>query len=121
MRNRPRPSAPHGSPPEILAGVERRVLRALCGGTSVRALLERIVAELKDYRWSEPEHKVVFEALTRIRSHDLKALQAQLPAQTTRMGFPDVDWTIYLGGAETPASEIETLIEKLKAETKDRS
>jgi hypothetical protein len=70
--------------------------------------------QLRDYRWREPEHEVVYEALTRIRSHDLKALQAQLPAQTTRMGFPDVDWTIYLSGAETPASEIETLIEKLK-------
>ena len=96
-------------------------MRALCGGPSVRARWERIVAELKDYRWREPEHEVVFEALTRIRSHDLKALQAQLPAQTTRMGFPDVDWTIYLSGAETSASEIETLIEKLKEDAKRRA
>lgn len=118
MRNRPRPSASRGSPPETLAGVERRVLRALCGGTTIRARWERIVVELKDYLWREPEHKVIFEALTRIRSHNLKAIQAQLPAQTTRMGFPDVDWAIYLSGAETSASEIEALIEKLKEDTK---
>jgi hypothetical protein len=37
------------------------------------------------------------------------------------MGFPDVDWTIYLSSAETSTSDIETLVEKLKAETNDLS
>lgn len=112
---------PRGNPPETIADIERRILRRLCGGPAARASWERIVAKLKGYRWREPEHKVVFEALTRIRSHDLKALQSQLPAQTTRMGFPDVDWTIYLSGAEMPMSEIERLVRKLNAGTKDRA
>jgi len=111
---RQRPAQPKNR--ENLAAIERRVLGALCGGSIARAKWNRIVGGLREYRWLEPEHQVVFEALTRIRSNDPKTLQARLPAQTTRMGFPDVDWKIYLSGAEAPVPEIERLVRKLRAE-----
>jgi len=112
---------PRSTPPESISDIEGHVLRGLCGSPISPSLWKHLVAELKDYRWHHPEHKVIFDALTRIRTHDFRAMQAQLPAQTTRMGFPDVDWAIYLSGAKTPAPKIKRLVEKLKADTKDRS
>jgi len=119
MRNRRRTSTPPSNSTDSITDIERRILRVLCGGPIARATRERAIVELKGYRWREPEHKVVFEALGRIRSHDLKTLQAQLPAQTTRMGFPDVDWTAYFSGAGTP--DMARLVRQMKARARVRS
>jgi hypothetical protein len=64
---------------------------------------------------------VVYEALRAIRSRDPSTRRDQLPAQVTRMGFPDLDWSLYFGGAELPTSGIEDLIRRLNPKAAGRS
>src|ERR1039458_2790813 len=95
--------------------LERRILRALCGSANTPAAWDGLTSQLADHTWQEPEHRVVYEALRQIRSRDPKTRREQLPAQATRMGFPDVEWTAYLspeGGEKTDAKQ---LIARLKA------
>jgi hypothetical protein len=62
----------------------------------------------------DPKHRVVFEALTALPGRQPSALREQLPAQATRMGFPDVNWQNYFAApADAPA--IETLVAQLLA------
>jgi hypothetical protein len=107
---------PFDNVPEL----ERRILRSLCGGATSSATWEALASQLVDHMWQEPEHRVVYEALRQIRSRDPKARREQLPAQATRMGFPDVEWTAYLS-PETEAEIVpEQLIARLKAATVGR-
>src|SRR5580658_9984700 len=57
--------------------------------TAIRAA---ILAQLRTHHWQDPEHRVVFEALTALPGRQASDLREQLPAQATRMGFPDVNW-----------------------------
>jgi len=57
---------------------------------------------------------VVFESLcglsgslTRVQLHE------QLPAQATRLGFPDVAWQNYLTSDDVDAGDIHSLIKQL--------
>ena len=73
-----------------------------------------ILAQLRAHRWQDPEHRVVFEALTLLPGRDATELREQLPAQATRMGFPDIDWDPYFA-ASTDDAAIETLVAELLA------
>jgi hypothetical protein len=107
---------PGNDSPTRIASLERDVLRTLCAWVGAAAKWEAVNRSLSSYAWQEPEHKVVYEALRRIRSRSTKAWRDQLPAQATRMGFPDVDWQSYLDANETPLSQkqLEELIRDLK-------
>jgi hypothetical protein len=100
-----------------IAALERSVLRALCTDVGATREWEGITRSLAGYVWREPEHRVVYEALRRIPSRTTKTRRDQLPAQATRMGFPDVDWANYLDANETPPSRdhLDRLIADLKA------
>ncbi len=76
--------------------------------------------QLADHLWQEPEHHVVYVALRQIRSRDPKVRRDQLPAQATRMGFPDVEWRAYLSPVAEEEMDPEQLIARLKAATADR-
>jgi len=100
---------------EIL-DLERLVLTALCASVGLGGRRELILSALSRHQWRAPEHRVVYEALTRMPSADPGAICAELPAMATRMGFPDVDWDAYfLPGADPAATEIEELIKRLAA------
>jgi hypothetical protein len=71
-----------------------------------------ILAQLRTHHWHDPEHRVVFEALTALPGRQASELREQLPAQATRMGFPDVNWQNYFA-APADASAIETLVAEL--------
>ncbi len=75
---------------------------------------QRILTTLRAHQWRDPEHRVVFEALESLPGRYVKELHEQLPAQATRMGFPDVNWDDYFapGAADSP---IESLIAELLA------
>ena len=95
--------------------LEREVLRAMCNdppaiaaiGAAHDAAREKLrehstrddrleaIEALRGYAWRDEEHRVVFEALARVRSNDAVPLREQLPAHATRMGFPDVEWNLY--------------------------
>jgi hypothetical protein len=75
-------------------------------------------AKLASYTWCDSDHGLVFEALQRLRgvgTTTSSQLRHELPAQTTRMGFPDLDWEIYLGQNTTEQRDIRNLVDELLA------
>jgi hypothetical protein len=103
-----------------LLDLESRILRALCNAppavhspdahhSSTRAA---ILVELRAHKWQHPEHRVIFDALTLLHGRNGTELREQLPAQATRMGFPDVNWHEYFTERGENAS-IETLVAEL--------
>ena len=57
---------------------------------------------------------MVFESLCALSSSLTPAqLREQLPAQATRLGFPDVAWENYLTRDNVDADDIPSLIEQL--------
>jgi hypothetical protein len=117
--------------------LERTILRALCRRgvhSSARADLHAesqasAVSALQSHNWQDPEHRIVFEALARLPGRDVAELQSQLPAQATRMGFPDVSWETYFAAraprdAQPEAArraDLETLITQLLAAAAESS
>jgi hypothetical protein len=103
-----------------LLDLESRILRALCTGSPAVGILgthhssslAAILVELRAHEWQHPEHRVVFDALTQLQGRDGTELREQLPAQATRMGFPDVNWHEYFTERGENAS-IETLVAEL--------
>jgi hypothetical protein len=103
---------------ELRVALERTVLRAFCGGASDPDGLTMSEAKtlLEKYVWRGPDNRVVFESLCGLSS-SLSAgqLREQLPAQATRLGFPDVDWENYLTPADVIASDFPGMISRLLA------
>jgi hypothetical protein len=80
--------------------LERELLRHLCRARLTRAASARIFRELNGYAWQDVEHEIVYAAIRHLASRDSNFLPEQLPAQTTRMGFPDIDWGAYIAAKE---------------------
>ena len=111
-------SASKPGPLAKIALLEARILRALCSTSLVREEWKRFDHSLADHHWQESDHGVVYRALQEIRKRDRKTWREQLPAQATRMGFPDVDWSVYfvqqLGRPPANARTIAKMILKLR-------
>jgi hypothetical protein len=84
--------------------VERRVLRQICRAKLTRAARAKIARALREYAWRDVEHGLVYAAIERLGHRDPKTLREQLPAQATRMGFPDIDWQAYFSANQKPAA-----------------
>jgi hypothetical protein len=112
--------------PRSQLDLESRILRALCNDpcndpppfasppTADAAARASILAKLRTHRWQNPEHRVVFEALTLLPGRQAKELREQLPAQATRMGFPDVNWDQYFA-ANADHIALEAFVAELLA------
>jgi hypothetical protein len=108
--------------PRSLLDLESRILRALCTespafdtrATHDASARAAILVKLRAHHWQDPEHRVVFEALTLLPGRQSTDLREQLPAQATRMGFPDVNWDHYFVASKDHAA-LETLITELLA------
>jgi len=98
--------------------LERETLCALCVRASLNAQHPTAMRELSNHLWQDAEHRVVFEAIQRLSSSDPKLLREQLPAQTTRMGFPDVSWENYFSPAPQNERDFEALVHELLAASK---
>jgi hypothetical protein len=94
--------------------LEQGVLRALCHGTTEGSVREFARAALQNYRWREPVHQAIFEALLAIPSDSSEIICAELPARLTRMGFPDVDCETLFKGKRLSKREAEGLMVQLK-------
>ena len=94
--------------------LELKLLRVLCTRHEAADPTAKLRASLKTYAWNDPEHRIVFEALCRLAG-SLTSLQLreQLPAQATRMGFPDVNWQNYFQAGEIENADIEDLVRRL--------
>jgi hypothetical protein len=119
---RPRAFAmPENSPDNTIAEIERQLLRALCSGVSAADDWNQLARRLSVYRWREPDHKVVYQALRTIKSNAPRTRREELPAQVTRMGFPDLDCGAYFEGKKLSAAEIEELLRRLTATASEQS
>jgi len=74
-----------------------------------------VIRQLSTRIWESAEHRVVFDAITRLGGRDPQRLRDELPAQATRMGFPDVGWEAYLAPGEAPPNDLEALVRDLTA------
>ena len=95
--------------------LERETLCALCVRASMNAQHPTAMRELSNHAWQDAEHRVVFEAIQRLSSSDPKLLREQLPAQATRMGFPDVSWENYFSPAGEGKKDFEAIVRELLA------
>jgi hypothetical protein len=98
--------------------LERDTLCALCIRASANARRKTAMRELSNHIWQDAEHRVVFEAIQRLSSSDPQLLREQLPAQTTRMGFPDVNWENYFTPAREADGDFDALVRELLAAPK---
>jgi hypothetical protein len=103
--------------------LERRILRCFCSEEIPAPVLGELTAKLIRYAWKDQDNRVVFDCLKRLTSAKnimLSQLREQLPAQATRMGFPDVKWGNYIGQEKvdqetTDQPDIRNLVEQLLA------
>jgi hypothetical protein len=97
-----------------IVSIESEVLRRLCSSRA-DAAIDRFIRDLLPYRWREPEHATVFEAIRALARRNGAGIiwREELPAQATRMGFPDVDWPNYLGAPDSSEPALDKMIEKL--------
>ena len=96
--------------------LERRILRAICCEPGIsQQVRDAAIHDLRAYRWQGPENRIVYDAVTKILKSGHVPAAEQLPAQATRMGFPDVNWEHYLRTGERTETDIMGLLRQLKA------
>ena len=109
--------------------LEREILRMLCdpGEEADGKSREQAILRLQAHSWRDAEHRIVFEAVSKLPGRNASELRHQLPAQTTRMGFPDMHWETYFAsktsssteGAKESNPNMETLIARLRAASRE--
>lgn len=112
-------SSSEASAQTALLSTELALLQNLCrNGLSSVSLGD--IRALANHSWAAPDHQIVFDALFRLANIPPAALRHQLPAEATRMGFPDVAWETYFKPASTcePSRTINELIAALTARLK---
>jgi hypothetical protein len=102
-----------GSRTRERVSLEDRILRLLCSNSLSREDLHRAINNLTAYTWVEPEHDVVFQAVQRVATGSRRRLRDELPAQLTRMGFPDVNWPQYLAAVNEKSATFDELFAQL--------
>lgn len=95
--------------------LELATLRALCCSAGVEKSRDVIVRGLSTYSWKSAEHRIVFDAITGLGQRDAHQLREELPAQATRMGFPDVDWAAYLTAEDEAPVDLAAVARELTA------
>ncbi len=101
-----------------ISRLEEDILKVLCQGTAEGPAREFMREHLRNYRWHEPAHQIIFQALLAIPSKSVEMICAELPAQLTRMGFPDLEWERLFEGELLSKSEAEDLVRRIR-ETRD--
>lgn len=98
-----------------LLETERLVLQALCQGTPEGPVREAGKNLLKDYRWREPLHQLVFEVLMSLPTDSPIFIRDQLAPRLTRRGFPDVEFEDFFKPHSLSREQAERLMRELAA------
>jgi hypothetical protein len=96
--------------PSVIAA-ERDLLRRLCQSGGVRAVASEGRRTLRRYCWVGRDHQTIFEALVRLAAVPASSLRERLPAEATRMGFPDIRWDAYFEGRPDESESDDTVAE----------
>ena len=94
--------------------IELRILRALCGASLGVSERETLIGNLEDYEWREEEHRVIFQAILKLRRAGAASLREHLPGAATRMGFPDIFWEDYFAADAGENMEIQEQLRILR-------
>jgi hypothetical protein len=108
---------PLASNSKTIHGLERSILRALCGSVDPRSSRAALAFELDAHAWQEVDHRVVYQALGKLQRSDPQPLRQQLAVAATRMGFPDVDWDDYFTLGGIADADLPDLVRQLVALT----
>lgn len=84
-----------------MLALERQVLQNLCRA-GIKSVSPDDRQALARYSWQGPDHQIIFQALFRLANISSAALRHQLPAEATRLGFPEIPWDEYF---EVPAND----------------
>lgn len=91
------------------------MLQALAQGTPQGSIREAARGLLRGYRWREPLHGAIYDAMLGIPSESPEAIRLELPARLTRRGFPDFDLEMCFTPHGLSKAGAERLIERLRA------
>lgn len=93
--------------------LEHAILGALCGASRSAESRNHAIRTLATYDWAAPDHRVIYHALRRSGNRTDNELCEYLKAEVTRLGFPDMEWELYLAVSGAPAADAEILIREL--------
>jgi hypothetical protein len=93
-----------------------RLLRALCQ-TADPALVRRACRVLGRYSWPQDESRVVFECCAALAARGALISAANLAAEATRAGFPDVDLEMLFAALPSPDRELARRLDALEKES----
>ncbi len=85
---------------------EVEALRSLLSHTLSAAERKTLLTVLANYRFADPLHQLIFEAIGEMPGKTPDRLREELPACLTRKGFPAVDFEKYLAPPQAPPAEI---------------
>jgi hypothetical protein len=96
--------------------LERSILQELCHARLTRPAWAKVASGLREYAWSDVEHGLVYAAIQRIGYGNPQTLCEQLPAQATRMGFPDIDWQAYFSRKQegVPTPSVDRIVRQIR-------
>lgn len=94
--------------------LERRLLAALCADALDRRTRAEVLEHLGAHAFVNPDHEVIFRALSRIPRANLAHIRETLGARLTRLGFPDIDVDPIFELDPPSAKEIGALLRQLK-------
>ena len=92
---------------------ERQLLAVLCQHSLDKRAHQKIVQRLAVHPFLDPEHEILFLALTKLHSGNSEERRAALPSVLTRLGFPDYDLQPFFSMPLPSAQQIETLLQAI--------
>ena len=95
-------------------GAERRLLAAVCQNTLDAGARFAVMQRLAECALADPEHEVIFRALTKMPAGDSERTRIDLGVRVTRLGFPDFDLDPFFSITPAGASEIPALFTVLE-------
>ncbi len=96
-----------------IATIEQMVLAEICCCDVSPIDVAEAIEQLRNYHWLQPEHATVFQAMRSVDARARERWRDILPAQATRMGFPDVDWRRYFGADVKSTPGLAELVRRL--------
>ena len=93
---------------------ERQLLAALCQNSLDADTRAEVLRRLARCVFADPEHEVIFRALTKLPEHDPERGRIELGVRVTRMGFPDFDLEPFFNVAPPDTSEVAALFALLE-------
>lgn len=114
---------PEAGHPTRTIELERKILNILTADPIEPKDWIEIERELGAYGWRETDHVVIFQAILRVRKRGAKIALETLAAETTRMGFPDLNWRPFFETQPAAASqpELQHLIGQLEIDSDQKS